>query len=225
MSGVAVLLIALTACEAIESDYQGMFGEDPVPERITGPTAADRDAPEPNLASVPRHHPKYQSSAVREDQRADLEADIKRAEYSTVPPQVNIDRDQAARPATDGQVTPGKGELLGIIQFAEGSAKLDDRDRAILRQVVALREERGGRIRLVGHASRGDQAGGPAEVRLANFITSAERARSVATALTGEGLPRTDLLVEAEGDNRPLYAETEASGAAANRRVEIFLVK
>jgi hypothetical protein len=131
MTGVAVLLIALTACEAIESDYQGMFGEDPVPERITGPTAADRDAPEPNLASVPRHHPKYQSSAVREDQRADLEADIKRAEYSTVPPQVNIDRDQAARPATDGQVTPGKGELLGIIQFAEGSAKLDDRDRAI----------------------------------------------------------------------------------------------
>ena len=45
------------------------------------------------------------------------------------------------------------GQLVAVIYFGHGSSQLDGKDRAVLRDVASLHRQRGGTIRVVGHAS------------------------------------------------------------------------
>jgi len=108
--------------------------------------------------------------------------------------------------------------LAAIIRFGDGSSALGAAERDILRQLAAFHDERGGMIRLVGHASR--TAGGmeTSGQQLANFNISLDRATAVAEELIRLGVPRDDVIVEAAGDNA-----ATALDAASDRRVDIYV--
>lgn len=120
---------------------------------------------------------------------------------------------------------PGSGQALKVatIQYRHGSAGLDDRDATILRQVLDLRKERGGRIRIVGHASSRTGDMDPVRHKMVNYQVSVDRAQAVAQQLIEMGVPGQDLVVVAKADTEPLYYEIMPSGEAGNRRTEIYL--
>ena len=130
----------------------------------------------------------------------------------------------APRAPIGGQYTPpGQTLKVATIQFRDGSAGLDDRDTAILRQVLQLQKERGGRIRIVGHASSRTRDMDPTRHRMVNYQISVDRAESVAKEFQAMGVPNQDLVVVAKADTEPLYYEIMPSGEAGNRRTDIYL--
>ena len=121
------------------------------------------------------------------------------------------------------QTAAAPGQLAAIIFFGHGSAELDARDRHVLRDVAALREHRGGSLRIVGHASSRTHNTTPEEHQLANFEMSLKRATAVLEELRRLGVPADAAHAEAVGDAEPVYHEFMPTGEAGNRRVEIFL--
>ncbi len=93
----------------------------------------------------------------------------------------------------------------------------------MLRDVVALRRQRGATIRVVGHASAQTAVTDQISHDLANFEMSLKRANSVAAELIALGAARDRVRAEARSDKQPVYHEFMSTGQAGNRRVEIFL--
>ncbi len=114
-------------------------------------------------------------------------------------------------------------QLVAVIYFGHGSAQLDARDRSVLREVVALQRQRGGAIRVVGHASAHTGVVDQIKHRLANFEMSLKRANTVAAGLVALGAAKDAVRAEAKGDAQPIFHEFMATGEAGNRRTEIFL--
>ncbi len=131
------------------------------------------------------------------------------------------------RPPPDPAVAPdsrsARSMLVGVIQFRDGSVIVDAGDRSILREISELHQQRGGRIRVVGHASGRLKSSDPARHRLANFELSLGRARNVALAMMELGVDPEILQVVAASASEPAYEEWSPTGEAGNRRVEIFL--
>jgi outer membrane protein OmpA-like peptidoglycan-associated protein len=124
------------------------------------------------------------------------------------PPQI------AALPADLGTAT-------ALIYFAPASTNLTDHDRAVLHDVaVAYSKERSTRLRIVGHASATETAGGGAAGGASQFDTALGRADAVAKALIGMGVPARVLETTTGGAT---YDETQPNGVAANRRVEVYI--
>ena len=114
------------------------------------------------------------------------------------------------------------GEPVATIRFGEGSARLASADRETLARVVAMAQEVGGRVRVVGHAGRpGGGEGMKSEI--AEFSLSLDRANAVAQELMRNGVAAERMAVEAVGDAEPLVIAGSASAEAANRRAEIFI--
>jgi len=90
---------------------------------------------------------------------------------------------------------------------------------------VLLQKQRGGVLRLVGHASRrqvpDDRVGG----QIDKLELSLDRAQNVALAMIELGIRRKALELTAVSDTDPDFDETTPEGEAGNRRVEIFLSK
>jgi outer membrane protein OmpA-like peptidoglycan-associated protein len=114
-------------------------------------------------------------------------------------------------------------QQLATIQFANGSARLSDRDRTILREVAGQYRQRGGTLRVVGHASSRTSAGDLERHRQANARVSAERAEAVARELVRLGVPAQAIYAGAVSDANPKYFEFMPTGEAGNRRAEIFI--
>ncbi|MHA1600555.1 MAG: OmpA family protein [Alphaproteobacteria bacterium] len=114
-------------------------------------------------------------------------------------------------------------ELVAIVYFSYGSTALNLNDREILRDVVALQKQRGGTVRVVGHASARTGIVNSVRHRLANFETSLQRANAVASQLVRLGVARDKVATEAKADSQPIYHEFMPTGEAGNRRAEIFL--
>jgi flagellar motor protein MotB len=112
---------------------------------------------------------------------------------------------------------------VATIQFDNASSDLDSRDRTILRNVVALQRERGGIIRVVGHASHRTANMDPVSHKLVNYDISSERAEMVAKTLAELGARTQDIVVVAKADVEPLYYEVMPAGEAGNRRTEVYL--
>jgi outer membrane protein OmpA-like peptidoglycan-associated protein len=112
---------------------------------------------------------------------------------------------------------------VATILFDNGSARLSRRDHDILRGVVRLQRQRGGRVRVIGHASSRTRSMDPVRHKMVNFKVSADRAQAVRDALVRAGLGRQDIGAQALSDSRPLYYEVMPSGEAGNRRAEIFI--
>ncbi len=118
---------------------------------------------------------------------------------------------------------PGPPVLLGVIYFNHNSTALSQGDLQVLRQVVALQQQRGGVLRVVGHASQRTAQLDPRAHEQTNLQLSQRRADSVARALRGFGVRPDAVISEGRGDSEQLYHEFMPTGEAGNRRVEIFL--
>jgi len=112
---------------------------------------------------------------------------------------------------------------VGTIYFSNGSAQISESDRAKLSQVVAQYKERGGMIRVVGHASSFTRDMDPSQHDMVNYKISSRRADAVAQALMKLGVGAENISVTAEADHDPVYYEVMPAGEAGNRRVEIFI--
>lgn len=132
----------------------------------------------------------------------------------------------APYPAPNQGVTAApiaQGQLVGLIYFGHGSARLDAHDRQVLQQLAALQQSEGRSLRVIGHASARAAAGDMAEHEAKNQAMSMRRAQAVAKALVSMGADRDRIAVDGAGDSQPVYHEFTPAGEAGNRRVEIFL--
>ena len=112
---------------------------------------------------------------------------------------------------------------VATILFANSSSSLSQKDRSILANVHQLQRERGGSIRIVGHASSRTKDTDPVNHKMINFKVSAARAEAVAKELIRIGVDKKKLQVDAVSDSTPVFHEYMPSGEAGNRRAEIFL--
>lgn len=118
---------------------------------------------------------------------------------------------------------PPNAVHVATIQFARGTARLSSRDRRILVDVKRLQQQRGGQIRIIGHASQWTRNMDVRQHEEVNFKVSKARANRVANELVRLGVPRRDVLIAAVGDTEPRFFEVMPSGEAGNRRTEIYL--
>ena len=112
---------------------------------------------------------------------------------------------------------------VATIYFADGSARLSGQDREIVRQVADIVRDRRGRIQIIGHSSMGRPGKNESKRQRVNYHVSLKRAQAIAAALRRYGISPDDMVVSGEGSRQPIYAETAPSGAASNRRAEIYM--
>ncbi len=224
------LALLLGACTLVPdwADPTGGFPRDATFERVgLGAAGAAADAPTsfPNLASVPDRRPKVMTSAARSELRRDLEIDRAQGAAGAEPTPRLAPESAAVDRAERPRRHPERGELAGHIYFPYGSATIGDKDRKLLRRILARYRLRGGSIRVVGHASGQFGVSDPMRRNLDSFEVSLRRANLVASEIMALGVPRDRILIEAVGDREPLEPESARNGAAGNRRAEIFLEK
>ncbi len=116
-----------------------------------------------------------------------------------------------------------KSYQVAIILFPNGSSRMGVRDRRVLRQVFAEHKKVGGRLRIVGHASRRTATNDPILHKMINFEVSASRAERVAKELMKLGIKANKLSIASVSDSEPRYHEYMPAGEAGNRRTEIFI--
>lgn len=232
LAAVALALSVITGCAAVNGAEQAGAEQ---PQRVATEGAKDEF---PTLSEVPDAPQRYLATEERERVLAEMAKDRDQATFTEPAPLVTaappdpfttsviisgnevITREQVA--GVPLQTSAG-GQLAAIIFFSHGSSDLDAQDRTVLRDIAALYEQRGGRLRVVGHASSRTQNTTPDEHQIANFDMSMARAESVAEELFALGVASDAVQTEAVGDAEPVYHEFMPSGEAGNRRVEIFL--
>jgi outer membrane protein OmpA-like peptidoglycan-associated protein len=112
---------------------------------------------------------------------------------------------------------------VGTVFFASGSAKISGEYAKTLRAIVKMAKQRGGSLRVIGHASSRTRNIKPLGHQLVNFRISLDRAKAVARRLVRYGAPRGSVAVTGVADNQPIYHEFMPLGEAGNRRAEIYL--
>jgi outer membrane protein OmpA-like peptidoglycan-associated protein len=117
-----------------------------------------------------------------------------------------------------------EGDKVATIAFAVGSAALDAGDRRQISEIVRSFRQRGGAIRVEGHASSRTKDMQPVQHQLVNFDVSLNRANAVASELIRQGVPAEAVFVAAMSDSQPIYYEVMPAGEAGNQRVEIYFV-
>jgi len=121
-----------------------------------------------------------------------------------------------------GDVVAG-GMKVGTIYFGSGSAVLGREDRAAIRRAVEAYRQRGGALRVVGHASSRTRDLDPMRHEMANFSISLDRANAVAREILRLGVDPAAVRVSAVSDTEPVTEEAMPSGEAGNRRAEILI--
>lgn len=127
----------------------------------------------------------------------------------------------APGPAT-AETAPANVQMVAIIFFGHEAARTDARDAAVLAEVAKLHRQYGGAIRVVGYASAQTSAAGPAE-QAGNADIAAKRAAAVAALLKAQGVAEAALITEARVASGPPPQSQMPSGAAGERRVEVYL--
>ena len=110
-----------------------------------------------------------------------------------------------------------------LIRFDHGSTRISGEEKIMLRNLANQVMKSGKIVYVVGHASQRTIDMDYAKHKLINFSVSLDRANSVANELRRRGVSSEKLIVQAKGDNEPLYFEYMPNGEAQNRRVEIFI--
>ena len=121
-------------------------------------------------------------------------------------------------------ISAGRGLKVATILFDNGKASLDSTARRVLRDVVAVHRERGGKLQVIGHASARTRSMDPVRHKMVNFKISVDRADAVARELARQGAPEGTVSVAARSDTQPIFYEVMPSGEAGNRRAEVYIV-
>jgi outer membrane protein OmpA-like peptidoglycan-associated protein len=111
-----------------------------------------------------------------------------------------------------------------VIRFKAGSARLNRNERRLIKEVAVEYRNRGGAIRVEGHASSRTRDMDQVQHRLVNFKVSLDRANVVAAELVRQGVPARSVFVAAMSDSQPIFTEVMPAGDRANQRVEIRFV-
>ena len=114
-------------------------------------------------------------------------------------------------------------EQVATIYFDDGSAQLSSEDVSILRTISDYVQQTRGTLRIIGHSSLSVSTFDSKQRESANYLMSLRRANAVADELARQGVTPEDMEVIAKGDREPIYAETLETGAAHNRRTEIYI--
>lgn len=115
------------------------------------------------------------------------------------------------QPASDTSAPPA----ALMVFFDSGKAELR-RDYDKVLEAAAKAAGEGARLRLVGHT---DRPGGDA----VNRRMSLARAKAVAAALVGRGVPAARISAQGEGEDRPFLATPDGVMEIQNRRVDIIV--
>ncbi len=118
---------------------------------------------------------------------------------------------------------PSLSYRVETIYFDNGSAAVDRKYNANLRNVVKMAKEHNAEVVVYGYASSRTRNTDPASHKLANFKVSMERAQNVADALKRAGVPTGKISVQALSDSAPAYQEVMPEGERLNRRAEIYI--
>lgn len=207
----AVGVAALSASSGVQDVYRARLAQRLVPDSAAQASPANALSPG---ADLPFETVVISSAGIQVGGRAPV-ADTRPA--PALPPVGGV---VAAIPDA---ATGAASFKMATILFDNGSARLSQRDHEIVRDVVRLHRERGGRIRVVGHASSRTRTMDPVRHKMVNFKLSADRAQVVRDALVRAGLGRQDIGTQGVSDSQPLYYEVMPSGEAGNRRAEIYI--
>jgi outer membrane protein OmpA-like peptidoglycan-associated protein len=122
--------------------------------------------------------------------------------------------------STSGYVGPMP---VAVVLFNDNATQISPEQRQGLTAVAREASAHGGTIRVVGHASPAKDANSSTAL-INNLRAAQDRAQSVASALTGLGVPSSQIQVDAatSADSLPDIASVP-SGAAGMRRADIFL--
>ncbi|HXV24482.1 MAG TPA: OmpA family protein [Alphaproteobacteria bacterium] len=229
-TGIAALLFwAATGCTAIDSGLGDVPGADQpfpnlasVPERPIGySTAAERGALQDRLAldraaAAPLGSASAGTSAAPQPDGGEETVEL---------PLTGIDERDIAGGGWLNEKLPQKPAraLAGLVFFDNGSAELKPKGRDVLRALAALQRDKGGVLRLVGHASSVSTASDPAERAEINDRVARRRVEAAAAELRRLGLAADQIQLAATGAEAPAYDEATPLGEAGNRRVEIYL--
>ena len=203
------------------------------------------DRPFPNLASVPDRPTGFATPAERQAEMDKLafdraaaaplgsgselaatapQAAPTAAPATTVPTAAIDERDIASGGWLNAEL-PEKVDnaLAGLVFFDNGSTQLKPKARDVLRALAALQRERGGVLRLIGHASSVTTVENAAEAAEINRRIAERRVESAAAELRRLGLADDQIQLASQGAEAPVYDEATPAGQAGNRRVEIYL--
>lgn len=150
------------------------------------------------------------------------------AQIAALPPETGAPESRenmlALGPAVDWDLFRSTVSVqVGTVAFAHNSSRLAPVGRKVLKDVARLHKERGGIVRVIGHASHRTRDMDPVRHQLANFTVSVRRADVVARELVRHGVEPSKLFVGAKSDAEPIYYESMPAGEAGNRRTEIFI--
>lgn len=150
-------------------------------------------------------------SQAREAELARREADLATQAASSLQRQLDyLARRESAR---------GTVFTLGDVAFPSGSAALNVDAAGSLREVVALLEEEPARqVIIEGHTDSQGSAD-------SNLALSQRRADAVRGALVDLGVDSSRIAAEGMGEDFPVADNTTADGRAANRRVEVVVLR
>jgi outer membrane protein OmpA-like peptidoglycan-associated protein len=111
-----------------------------------------------------------------------------------------------------------------VVFFRHDTTVLSGEAKAQVRDAARAFMARGGQgyVRVIGHSSSRTANMSSERHLVWNFERSEARANAVARALIREGVPADKVLVQAVGDDQPVYTESMPQGEDGNRRAEIF---
>lgn len=127
-------------------------------------------------------------------------------------------QDQTFVENTETEVTVG---LSSEVTFASGDAALSDRGREALQKVGGILAKLPNTVRIEGHTDSIPMRGRFSS----NWHLSAARAQSVVKLLISSGVDPRLMQVVGFGDVRPRAPNDTAEGRAANRRIEIKILR
>jgi outer membrane protein OmpA-like peptidoglycan-associated protein len=116
------------------------------------------------------------------------------------------------------------GAPAAVVFFPHDTTVLDEEAKSQIRTAAKQFMSLGGQgfVKVIGHSS--SRTGNMTASRhlVWNFERSQARANAVARALIQQGVPADKVLVQAVGDDQPVYQESMPQGEDGNRRAEIF---
>ena len=111
--------------------------------------------------------------------------------------------------------------FAGQVHFANGSAEINAKDKAMLKQIATRAVDENAKVVVYGHASHKTRTNDILQRVMINLRISNERSRNVAKTLVEYGVPVNYISDVPFADSRPVEKEVNKSAEAANRRAEV----
>ena len=175
----------------------------------------------------------YSFSVLTEDRQQHLVEELRKVaenEIRVQPPREDLEKaareiaaqfkdDEAFVENTETEVTVG---LSSEVTFASGDDALSDGGRSALVKAGAILSKLPNTVRVEGHTDSVPMRGPRFS---SNWHLSAARAQSVVRLLLESGVDARRIQVVGYGDVRPRASNDRAEGRAANRRIEIKILR